>query len=449
MMRLGSPSAWASTQWMTLAVRIHGTLPGMSGRLEGKIAVVTGAGSGIGRATARRFAAEGAYVIAADKDLETAHETCAGLDATAVETDVDGREAQIEAMLATVDHLDIYFNNAGIPERVKPLAEITREEWDAVIDVNLTSLFVAAQVAAPKLKGGVLLVTGSIIANRPRPGLAAYVASKNGVIGLARALAVELAPDIRVNVINPGPANTPMLGGFGFGGNPADNLPLRRLVRARGHRRRRDLPRLRRGARDHRRRLQRRRRPRPVSFFAVDPSTGHEFAELPVTSSEQVAELVEDAHRALAVEHEWRTPHVRAQALTRLARAVEGEHDKLAELETRDTGKPLKQAKADVVATVRYLDYYAGSIERLEGRQIPLGPGALDYTVREPWGVCGQIIPWNYPLQITARCAAPGTGGRQRGDHQAVRAGLDHATALRAPGRGGGRAARDAPGRHR
>ena len=81
--------------------------------------------------------------------------------------------------------------------------------------------------------------------------------------------------------------------------------------------------------------------------------------------------------------------------------------EKLAELETRDTGKPLKQAKADVAATVRYLDYYAGSIERLEGRQIPLGPDVLDYTLREPWGVCAQIIPWNYPLQVTARCAAP------------------------------------------
>jgi aldehyde dehydrogenase (NAD+)/betaine-aldehyde dehydrogenase len=144
-----------------------------------------------------------------------------------------------------------------------------------------------------------------------------------------------------------------------------------------------------------------------VSFLAIDPSSGHEFAELPETTPEQVAEMVEDAHRALAVEHEWRTPRVRAQALTNLARAVENETDKLAELETRDTGKPLKQARADVAATVRYLDYYAGSIERLEGRQIPLGPDVLDYTVREPWGVCAQIIPWNYPLQVTARCAAP------------------------------------------
>jgi aldehyde dehydrogenase (NAD+) len=144
-----------------------------------------------------------------------------------------------------------------------------------------------------------------------------------------------------------------------------------------------------------------------VSFLAIDPSSGHEFAELPDTTPEQVAEMVEDAHRALAVEHEWRTPQVRAQALTKLARAVEHEAGKLAELETRDTGKPLSQAEADVAATVRYLDYYAGSIERLEGRQIPLGPDILDYTVREPWGVCAQIIPWNYPLQVTARCAAP------------------------------------------
>jgi aldehyde dehydrogenase (NAD+)/betaine-aldehyde dehydrogenase len=144
-----------------------------------------------------------------------------------------------------------------------------------------------------------------------------------------------------------------------------------------------------------------------TSFAAIDPSTGHELAELPAVSAEQVAEMVADAQRALAVEEEWRTPLVRAAALTRLARRIEAEAEPLAELECRDTGKPLSQARVDVAATVRYLDYYAGSIERLEGRTIPLGPGYHDYTVREPWGVCGQIIPWNYPLQVTARCAAP------------------------------------------
>jgi 3-oxoacyl-[acyl-carrier protein] reductase len=198
--------------------------------LGGKVAIGTGAGSGIGRATARRFAAEGATVIAADLDLEAVEETCRGLDnATAARVDVTVRE-DVEDLVARHERIDVYFNNAGLPARIKPLAELSREEWDRTLDVNLTALFVAAQVVAPKLKGGLLLVTASIIANRPRPGLSAYVASKAGVVGLAKALATELAPDVRVNVINPGPANTPMLTGFGFDGDVAAALPLKRLI---------------------------------------------------------------------------------------------------------------------------------------------------------------------------------------------------------------------------
>ena len=198
--------------------------------LGGKVAIVTGAGSGIGRATARRFAAEGATVIAADLDLEAVEETCRGLDnATAARVDVTVRE-DVEDLVARHERIDVYFNNAGLPARIKPLAELSREEWDRTLDVNLTALFVAAQVVAPRLKGGVLLVTASIIANRPRPGLSAYIASKAGVVGLAKALATELAPDVRVNVINPGPANTPMLDGFGFDTDPAQALPLKRLI---------------------------------------------------------------------------------------------------------------------------------------------------------------------------------------------------------------------------
>ncbi len=141
------------------------------------------------------------------------------------------KREDVENLVAGHDHIDVYFNNAGLPARIKPLAELTREEWDRTLDVNLTALFVAAQVVAPKLRpGGLLLVTASIIANRPRPGLAAYVASKAGVVGLAKALATELAPEVRVNVINPGPANTPMLDAFGFDVDPAQALPLKRLI---------------------------------------------------------------------------------------------------------------------------------------------------------------------------------------------------------------------------
>jgi 3-oxoacyl-[acyl-carrier protein] reductase len=194
------------------------------------LVVVTGAGSGIGRATVHRFANAGARVLAADLDFQKAHATCAGLPhATPHRADVTQR-ADLEQLLAGHDRIDAFVNSAGVPERVKPLAEISRAEWDTVLDVNLTSLFLAAQVAAPALKGGALIQIGSIAANRPRAGLAAYVASKAGVVGLAKALAVELAPDVRVNVINPGPANTPMLDNFGFDGDVAQTLPLKRLV---------------------------------------------------------------------------------------------------------------------------------------------------------------------------------------------------------------------------
>ena len=238
MIRLGSPSAWASTQWMTLAIRIGGTLTRIvgpvSGRLEGKVALVTGAGSGIGRATVHRFAAEGARVVAADLDEDRARETCAGLgDVVAVGADVCDAAAAARMVAAAVEAfggLDVFHNNAGMPEAVKPLSEITRAEWDAVIDVNLTALFVGAQAVVPAMGSGTILVTASIIASRPRAGLAAYVASKAGVIGLARALALELAPDIRVNVINPGPARTPMLGAFGFDETAGEALPLGRLI---------------------------------------------------------------------------------------------------------------------------------------------------------------------------------------------------------------------------
>jgi 3-oxoacyl-[acyl-carrier protein] reductase len=206
--------------------------------LAGKVALVTGAGSGIGRATVRRFAADGARVVAADLDGGRAAETCAGLEnALPIGADVcdaDDVASMVRAAVDAYGGLDVFHNNAGIAAAAKPLAEIGRAEWDRVIDVNLTALFVAAQAVAPVMRargGGSILVTASIISRRPRPGLAHYVAAKSGVTGLARALALELAPDnIRVNVINPGPARTPMLAELGFGEEVGAALPLGRLI---------------------------------------------------------------------------------------------------------------------------------------------------------------------------------------------------------------------------
>ncbi len=204
--------------------------------LSGKVALVTGAGSGIGRATARRFAAAGARVVAVDLDAEA----CEGLDALALGADVTDADDVARMVATAVDRfggLDVFHNNAGLPEESKPVTEITREEWDRVLAVNLTAFFLAAQAVVPAMRargGGSIIVTASIIARRPRPGLAAYIAAKTGVTGLARALALELAGDrIRVNVINPGPARTPMLARFALGAeNDAigSGLPLGRLV---------------------------------------------------------------------------------------------------------------------------------------------------------------------------------------------------------------------------
>ena len=138
-----------------------------------------------------------------------------------------------------------------------------------------------------------------------------------------------------------------------------------------------------------------------------------------------------------------------SRALARLARLVDDEADALADLETRDTGKPLSQAKADVAATVRYLEYYAGSIERLEGRTIPLGPDALDYTVARAVGRVRPDHPVELPAAGDRALRRAGARGRQRGDRQAVRAGVDHAAAAGRVRRAGRRAARDDPDRHR
>ena len=206
------------------------------GRLAGKSAVITGAGSGLGRAAAASYLREGARVLVADIDGDRAAETCQELGdgAVPVQADVSDQASvsgMVRAALDAFGQLDVLFSNAGIPEAVKPLAEIGEAAGNAIIDVNLKGFFLCAQAAAPAMRlagGGSMIVTASIAARRPRAGMAAYVASKSGVIGLARALAVALAPDrLRGNGITPGPAQTPMLKEFSFA--PTETEALRAL----------------------------------------------------------------------------------------------------------------------------------------------------------------------------------------------------------------------------
>jgi NAD(P)-dependent dehydrogenase (short-subunit alcohol dehydrogenase family) len=184
--------------------------------LEGKRVVVTGGTSGIGEATSRRFLEEGARVVAlavGEDEVATAPERIPGV--TALRCDVAGAGEVAEAF-ARVDELlggvDVLVANAGISIR-KPFLEIDGADWQRVLDVNLTGVFHCAQQAARRMVGaggGSILMTASTNGLTGHPFYADYNASKAGVILLARTMALELAPSVRVNAVCPGYVLTPM-----------------------------------------------------------------------------------------------------------------------------------------------------------------------------------------------------------------------------------------------
>ena len=144
------------------------------------------------------------------------------------------------------------------------------------------------------------------------------------------------------------------------------------------------------------------------SFDDVDPSTGEPLAEVTQSGAQLVDEAVAAARHAFDA-GPWRTmpPRERGRVLRAIAASILAEKEDLAVLESRDTGKPLSQARTDVEVAARYFEFYGGSIEALYGDTIPATPGILAYTTREPLGVTAHIEPWNYPLQIGSRSLAP------------------------------------------
>ncbi|MFI5396856.1 MAG: SDR family NAD(P)-dependent oxidoreductase [Candidatus Binatia bacterium] len=204
----------------------------MNGRFARKITVITGAATGIGAATARRFAREGAILLLADVNeadgTKLAQELSkSGATAQFIRTDVRNA-AEVEALLqAAVDHhgaLHILFNNAGIGAYGKT-ADLDIETWHQVIAVDLDAVFYGIRAAIPRMKaggGGVIVNTASISGMFGDYGLVAYNAAKAGVINLTRTAAIDYARDgIRINAVCPGPVETPML-------NPILMLPAAR-----------------------------------------------------------------------------------------------------------------------------------------------------------------------------------------------------------------------------
>ncbi|MEX2643975.1 MAG: SDR family NAD(P)-dependent oxidoreductase [Acetobacterales bacterium] len=187
-------------------------------RLDGKVAVVTGASRGIGRAIAVALAAAGAELVLVARSAEGLEEACediraAGGKATPLACDVTDR-AQVRARIGGLPRIDVLFNNAGV-NRPQPVLEVTDDALDLIVDVNVKACFVVAQTAARKMVeqggGGSIVNTSSQLAKVGSAGRAVYCASKSAVDGITRSMAIELGPHgIRVNSVGPTFIETPM-----------------------------------------------------------------------------------------------------------------------------------------------------------------------------------------------------------------------------------------------
>jgi NAD(P)-dependent dehydrogenase (short-subunit alcohol dehydrogenase family) len=196
----------------------------MAGRVEGKVALVTGGASGIGRATALTFAREGAKLIIADMNEDGGQQTAHmirenGGEAIFVKTDVTQAtavEALISKAVETYGRLDCAHNNAGVTQRAYPsTAEYPEDDWHRVLAVNLTGVWLCMKYEIPQMlkhEGGAIVNTASVAGLVGLAGRSAYVASKHGVVGITRTAALEYAKQgIRVNCVCPGYIRTPMV----------------------------------------------------------------------------------------------------------------------------------------------------------------------------------------------------------------------------------------------
>jgi NAD(P)-dependent dehydrogenase (short-subunit alcohol dehydrogenase family) len=212
------------------------------GDFDGKVALVTGGAGGIGAAACELFAARGARVVVADRDVEGAAATVASITAAggvaiaqAVDvSDVESVGALVDATVAAYGRLDCAFNNAGISPGVTAFTDVSVDDWARVIAINLSGVFWCMQaelrVLVEQGEGGVIVNTSSGAGVVAAPGQPAYTAAKHGILGLTKGAAQEYArAGIRVNAILPGTTDTPMLRKF-IAENPEMEKPMRRTT---------------------------------------------------------------------------------------------------------------------------------------------------------------------------------------------------------------------------
>ena len=210
----------------------------------GKVALVTGGGNGIGRATSVAFARSGAKVVVVDRDGAGAQATAGiirqnGGDAVAVTADVTKSadvRAYVKAAIDNYGRIDCFFNNAGIEGKLAPTAEYEEAMFDAVIGVNVKGVFLGLRHVLPEMirqGGGAVVNTASVAGLTATPGMPAYVASKHAVIGLTKTAAGEVARSgIRINAVYPGPVDTRMIHSLEAQLNPSDPASVSRRYQA-------------------------------------------------------------------------------------------------------------------------------------------------------------------------------------------------------------------------
>lgn len=194
----------------------------MAGKHEGRALIVTGAASGIGAATARRLAADGARVVCADIDGDGAAAVAAEVGGAALQADVstpEANQAMVELALERFDRLDGAFLNAGVAP-FGGVFDVDVEEFDQVVAVNLRGVFLGIRAVATTMRergtpGGAIAVTSSVAGRRGIPATTAYAATKHGVLGLVKTTAIDLAQHgLRINAVCPGTIDTPIIGPF-------------------------------------------------------------------------------------------------------------------------------------------------------------------------------------------------------------------------------------------